>query len=148
MLILTRRVGETIYIGDDVCITVYDKLRYHVMIGVLAPANIELSFSDTCVRPAVLPDGERFYLLTLVSDDVFSVGEARVRVDFRPSFLGAGALRARQVRIGIAAPKQIDVHREEIYVRKLIACGKPPPPMPFCDWLRQANLAVSCRAAS
>lgn len=50
MLILTRRVGETLMIGDDVTVTVLD-------------------------------------------------------------------IRGRQVRLGVNAPKEIPVHREEIYVR-------------------------------
>ena len=34
------------------------------------------------------------------------------------------------------------------YLRRLELAGKRCPPMPFSTWLRQANLAVSSRAAA
>jgi carbon storage regulator len=40
MLILTRRVGETILIGDDVAVTVLGVEVNQVRIGVAAPANV------------------------------------------------------------------------------------------------------------
>lgn len=148
MLTLTRRVGETIYIGDDICVTVYDKLRYHLMVGVLAPHGATLDFGGNSVRPVALPDGVGFYLLTLLNRDAFTVGEARVSVRFKPSFLGVATLRTQQVRVGIDAPRSIKVHREEIYVRKLLDAGGRPPPISVPDWLRRANLSVSCRVAA
>jgi sRNA-binding carbon storage regulator CsrA len=148
MLTLTRRTGETIYFGDDICITVYDRLRYHVMIGVLAPANARLQFGDTCLRPAILPDGERFYLLTLLSQDVFFIEYVRVKVRFNPTYLAAASLRTRQIKIDVHAPQAVEIYREEIYLRRLQEAGKRLPEMPFSAWLCQANLAVSCRAAA
>lgn len=148
MLILTRRTGETIYIGDDICLTVYDKLRYHIMLGVLAHASAELDFGGTSVRPVILPEGDRFYLLTLLSQDAFTIGEAHVRVWFQPSFLGSEALRARQIRVGITAPRSIEVNREEIYARKLLDAGRRSPSISPPEWLRRANISVSCRAAA
>lgn len=148
MLILTRQTGETIYIGDDICLTVYDKLRYHVMMGVLAPADAVLDFGGTSVRPVILPDGVRFYLLTLLSLDEFTIGEAFVTVRFSPSFLNAASHRARQVRVGITAPRSIEVNREEIYARKLLDAGRRCPVISPPEWLRRANLSVSCRAAA
>jgi carbon storage regulator len=40
MLILTRRAGESIVIGDDVVITVVEAGRDHVRIGIDAPREI------------------------------------------------------------------------------------------------------------
>lgn len=40
MLILTRRVGETVMIGDNVCITVLDIKGSQVRLGVKAPKNV------------------------------------------------------------------------------------------------------------
>ena len=40
MLILTRRVGETLMIGDDVTITVLGVKGNHVRIGVNAPKEV------------------------------------------------------------------------------------------------------------
>ena len=40
MLILTRRVGETICIGDDVEVTIMDVNRSQVRVGVKAPRDV------------------------------------------------------------------------------------------------------------
>ncbi len=42
MLILTRRVGETLMIGDDVTVTVLGVKGNQVRIGVNAPKNISV----------------------------------------------------------------------------------------------------------
>ena len=148
MLTLTRRTGETIYIGDDTCVTVYDRLRYHVILGVLAPVNARLQFGEAYLRPAILPDGERFYLLTMVSQDVFWIDDTRVHVRFNPTYLGTASLRMRQIKISMDAPPAIDICREEIYLRRLQAAGKRLPPSPFSAWLHQANQSASNRAAA
>lgn len=40
MLILTRRIGETLMIGDDVTVTVLDVKGNQVRIGVKAPKEV------------------------------------------------------------------------------------------------------------
>ena len=40
MLILTRRVGESIVIGDNVVITVVEAGRDHVRVGIEAPRSV------------------------------------------------------------------------------------------------------------
>lgn len=147
MLILNRRVGESIYIGDDICVTVYDKLRYHVTMGVIAPADARVFYGDTTLRPATLPDGERFYLISMLNAESVRINDVEFHVNFTPSYLGGGSLRKRQVRIGIAAPDSVSVNREEIHLRHLERDGKRHPSMSFASWLRQANLAVSSRVA-
>jgi len=42
MLILTRRVGETLMIGDDITVTVLGVKGNQVRIGVEAPKNVEV----------------------------------------------------------------------------------------------------------
>jgi carbon storage regulator len=42
MLILTRRAGESIVIGDDIVITVIEAGRDHVRIGVDAPRSVDV----------------------------------------------------------------------------------------------------------
>lgn len=148
MLTLTRRTGETIYLGDDTCITVYDRLRYHVMIGVLAPAKAKLQFGEACLRPAILPDGERFYLLTMLSHDQFWIDDVKVGVRFNPTYLSAASLRMRQLKIDLDAPRSVEIYREEIYLRRLQDAGQRLPALPFSAWLHQANVSVSrCVAA-
>ena len=40
MLVLTRRVGESILIGDDVVVTVLELSRDQVRIGIRAPCSV------------------------------------------------------------------------------------------------------------
>lgn len=42
MLILTRRVGETLNIGNDITVTVLGVKGTQVRIGIAAPANVEV----------------------------------------------------------------------------------------------------------
>jgi carbon storage regulator len=42
MLILTRRVGETVIIGDDVTITVLDVRGNRVRVGINAPQTVSV----------------------------------------------------------------------------------------------------------
>ncbi|HVT37193.1 MAG TPA: carbon storage regulator CsrA [Nevskiaceae bacterium] len=42
MLILTRRVGEAVMIGDEVCITVLDVKGSQVRLGVKAPRSVSV----------------------------------------------------------------------------------------------------------
>ncbi|PCI68521.1 MAG: carbon storage regulator [Gammaproteobacteria bacterium] len=42
MLILTRRVGETLMIGDDVTVTVLGVKGNQVRIGINAPNNVDV----------------------------------------------------------------------------------------------------------
>ncbi|MFZ2753114.1 MAG: carbon storage regulator [Lysobacteraceae bacterium] len=148
MLTLTRRTGETIYIGDDICVTVYDRLRYHVILGVLMPAGASLRFGESCMRPAILPGGERFCLLTLLSRDVFWIDDIQVGVRFNPTYLGTASFHMRQLKIDIGAPQHIEIYREEIYLRRLQEAGKRLPAMPFSAWLHQANVWAPNHAAA
>lgn len=42
MLILTRRIGETLMVGDDVTVTVLEVKGSQVRIGINAPKDIEV----------------------------------------------------------------------------------------------------------
>jgi carbon storage regulator len=42
MLILTRKVGESMVIGDDITVTVMDVKGNHIRIGVSAPKEIDV----------------------------------------------------------------------------------------------------------
>lgn len=42
MLLLTRRVGETLHIGDNITITVVGIQGHQVRIGIKAPRDIEV----------------------------------------------------------------------------------------------------------
>ena len=42
MLILTRRIGESIRIGDDVCVTVLEVKGQQVRLGIAAPTSVRV----------------------------------------------------------------------------------------------------------
>ena len=50
MLILTRRIGETIMVGDDVSITVLDINGKQVRIGIDAPTEIKVHRKEIYLR--------------------------------------------------------------------------------------------------
>lgn len=50
MLILTRRVGETVFIGDEVQITVLGVKGEQVRVGINAPRNIAVHRAEIYAR--------------------------------------------------------------------------------------------------
>ncbi|MBY0587379.1 carbon storage regulator [bacterium] len=46
MLVLTRKVGDRIWIGDDICITVVSVNRGKVRVGIEAPRTVNVRRSE------------------------------------------------------------------------------------------------------
>lgn len=144
MLLLNRRIGQTVYIGDDVCATVFAKLRERTTIGVLAPASAAVRFAGAMMTPSVLDGGERFYLLALLSGESFTIDATEIRVKFgsaRRLPLGA---RSKHVQLAIQAPAHVAVYREEVYAQIQAAAGRCRPVVSFAKKLQQANASL-CR---
>jgi len=62
MLILTRRLGETLIIGDDVSVTVLGVKGNQVRLGVNAPVDVDVDREEIYkkkLKARALPDGER-----------------------------------------------------------------------------------------
>lgn len=130
MLILNRRVGESIRIGDNMRLTILSKLRAHLTVALAVPSNIAIT--DDCDMP-VSPARRRHrrgkrYLIAVMVGDSLRIGE-EVVVSFGSGSFGGwfDLARGRQVRVGIDAPREVPVHREEIYQR--IQRGQPDPRM-------------------
>jgi carbon storage regulator len=58
MLILTRRVGETLMIGEDVTVTVLSVQGNQVRVGINAPKNVEVHREEIYARVQSERDGK------------------------------------------------------------------------------------------
>lgn len=56
MLVLTRKLGEKICIGDGICLTVVDIDRGKVRLGVEAPRNVPIFRQELLVDQAAHSD--------------------------------------------------------------------------------------------
>lgn len=114
-LVLNRRTGESLRIGDTVRLTVRDRRRSCVLIAITAPLDVSVADEDdVMMQPATVANGSALYLLWLFAGEALQVGEATI-------FVGdaAGAKRKvrggqRQVRIMVIAPRSLAVRREEV----------------------------------
>ena len=58
MLILTRRMGEAIRIGDDVVIVIKELGRTHVRLGIDAPKHVKIRRLETLGDPSETSETE------------------------------------------------------------------------------------------
>ena len=52
MLVLSRKLGEKIYINDNICITVVDIDRGKIRLGIEAPRNVPIFRQELIAEPA------------------------------------------------------------------------------------------------
>jgi carbon storage regulator len=56
MLILTRRIGETLFLGDDITVTVVGINGNQVRIGIEAPLDVQVMRSELLKESESVPD--------------------------------------------------------------------------------------------
>jgi carbon storage regulator len=61
MLILTRKAGETIRIGDDITVTVLGVQQGQVRIGIAAPKQVAVDREEIAIRKIQNPRSEVAY---------------------------------------------------------------------------------------
>lgn len=59
MLVLTRRIGESIKIGDDITLTVTDVNGSQVKLGIAAPSDVPILRQELTERPRAEHDRRR-----------------------------------------------------------------------------------------
>ena len=52
MLVLSRKLGEKIYINDNICITVVDIDRGKIRLGIAAPRDVPIYRQELLTGPA------------------------------------------------------------------------------------------------
>ena len=56
MLVLSRKLGEKIFIGDNICITVVDIDRGKIRLGIEAPRNVPIYRQELLPLQGQRPD--------------------------------------------------------------------------------------------
>jgi sRNA-binding carbon storage regulator CsrA len=144
MLVLKRRVGESVCIGDAVWVCVFAAKRDRILIAVLAPSDMDVR-NDSDLAPSAIYDldafgaHQRLSLFSVGNGESFAVGAAVFSTTFGRSALPAFVARPKRVQFAIAAPLQLAVHREEVRQRIDAAAGATQPAVPFAQRLRQAK---------
>ena len=115
MLILTRRVGETLMIGDDVTVTVLGVKGNQVRIGVNAPRDVSVHREEIYERIKKEQSEKR---LTPVLDRIRRLGYAERSHDLDPetTTLAKPIMTSKRVMatIGITFFKGAGANRKEI----------------------------------
>jgi len=61
MLVLTRKQGERIQIGEGIVIKVIKSGKNTVKIGIEAPKDVRVMRAELCEQPTVLPKAEKSF---------------------------------------------------------------------------------------
>ncbi len=113
MLVLTCRIGDTVRIGDDLCMTVQSRLRNRVTVGVVAPAGVDLYFDNASLQPLVLPGGAWSYLFSMLAVRRYRVGDIEVCIWLPGDAVSLAADCDEFLHIGVIAPTTLRVSCEQ-----------------------------------
>lgn len=118
-LVLNRRTGESLRIGDAARVTVRDRRGACILIAVAAPLALPVADEDETLRPTAITRDGAHYLFWLLAGESLWIGEATLVVGNAPGTKRKPRGGQRQVRIAVTAPSGWVIRREEI------ACADP-----------------------
>jgi sRNA-binding carbon storage regulator CsrA len=114
MLVLTRKPGRSIYIGDTIRLKLLYVLRSMALIEIFAPLETQVIEDDIKLRPdGLLAQAARYVSWQFVGD-ALRIGEATVLIGHYKDALHAQPASGRSLRIGIDAPRHIVILRDEL----------------------------------
>jgi len=108
MLILTRRVRESVLMGDDMMITVVGISRFSVRLQITAPERSAISLHSGADQDFIDHWGGIPVTVTVQLEQDVVVGPVNVAVL---------QVTKEQVRLGFTAPKEVKLLRHEIMLR-------------------------------
>lgn len=109
MLVLTRKFGEHIMIGDHITITVARIVGKRVSLQTRAPKNVSVQRQETPLRSGPTSHSTECSMLVLSRKKNESI------VINNDITIVIVEIRGDKVRLGIEAPKEMPVHRREVY---------------------------------
>ena len=113
MLTLTRRMGESLQIGENACLTLWARHGGQVLASVMVTAEIPVEIDGVLAEPSGLPHGLCWHMRWLRCGDRVRIGEAVVRVGDGGKRQAGDRGGQRQVRIAIEAPRSLAVVRAD-----------------------------------
>jgi sRNA-binding carbon storage regulator CsrA len=148
MLVLNRRIGQSIYLDDSVCLTVFAAQRDRILIAVIAPAAARVHSTDAVVcsaihDAAVLDGDERPYLFALRNGQTLAIDASEIQVRFSSCALSTLRKGPGRVQLAVRAPAHVVVQREEIYAQRQSDNGRRATIASLAKRLQRANLSMA-----
>ncbi len=117
MLVLSRKMNEHIIINDDIAVTVLRFTGASVRLGIRAPGDtrvlrLEISGPEAEIKPLEgdeIHKGDGMLVLSRRRDEAIRIGPWIT--------ITVVEVRGDKVRLGIEAPKEFPVHRNEVYAQ-------------------------------
>lgn len=113
MLVLTCRIGDTVRIGDDLCMTVQSRFRDRVTVGVVAPAGVGSVLRERLSAAFSAAGRAWSYLFPMLAVRRYRVGDVEVCVWLPGDAVSMAADCDELLHVGVIAPTALRVPREQ-----------------------------------
>lgn len=109
MLALTRRIGESVKIGDSVRLTVRHRIRELMLIDLTAPAGSRLTCENAPLTSMPTSSGLERYLCSVLAGERLNLGDVLIVFGSPRGARGNN----RQILLRIDAPLEFAISRED-----------------------------------